>query len=391
MRMMPLLLAVGLAAVQASPVLAVTDRKPPVKQVEQLSDQAAQDLHFKALGFKKRGGIDKATTDRDEAVGQGFPHFASSFSVGGNNYPFTMVGYRPQSGRTATIRTVIIPLRMNFNSFGVNFDISKSFDPAAAVANMVNSPLYRPANYPNGYGQFGDQMQRAAFWNRMDAGHNWHVLMATPAVAPTVDIYVTPETGSLSQDAAGNTFGDVLIDFMDSQARTILQLMDLDSDAVPIFVTSGVTAEALGYHTAYPVGTRNGGSKLQTYVYTSWLDPTQVSPLFADVSTFNHELAEWLNDPFVNNIVPNWAYPPASDPAASCSGNPFLEVGDPQGNGPTFRDFPTVPVTLGGVTYHLQQLVLWQWFADEAPSSAYGGWYTFPAPNSLKQPAVYCN
>jgi hypothetical protein len=83
-------------------------------------------------------------------------------------------------------------------------------------------------------------------------------------------------------------------------------------------------------------------------------------------------------------------YPPASDPSAVCSGNPFLEVGDPQGNGPTYADFPTAQVTLHGVTYHLQQLVLWQWFAGEAPSSAYGGWYTFPLPRSLTQPAVQC-
>lgn len=129
---------------------------------------------------------------------------------------------------------------------------------------------------------------------------------------------------------------------------------------------------------------------LQTYIYTSWLDPALVDPILADVSTFNHELAEWMNDPFINNIVPTWRYPPESDPRAICSGNPFLEVGDPQGNGPTFADFPTIVSTIDGVHYHLQQLVLWQWFADERPSSAFGGWYTFPAPASLTVPAVYC-
>jgi hypothetical protein len=242
-----------------------------------------------------------------------------------------------------------------------------------------------PANFPNGFGQFGDQMQRAAFWNHMDSGHNWHVYMAPPAVGPTVDIEVTPETGVLYQDNNGNYFGDVLIDFMDSQIQTILQFLDVDADVLPIFVTDGVTAEALGYHTAYQVGNR-----LQTFVYTSWLDPALVDPLFADVSTFNHELLEWMNDPFVNNVVPDWMYPPPSDPSTVCSGNPFLEVGDPQGNGPTYADFPTVPVTIHGVTYHLQQLVLWEWFADEAHSSALNGWYTFPAPASLTSPAVYC-
>jgi hypothetical protein len=115
-----------------------------------------------------------------------------------------------------------------------------------------------------------------------------------------------------------------------------------------------------------------------------------VPPIFADVSTFNHELAEWMNDPFINNTVPVWMYPPADDPNTVCSDNPYLEVGDPQGNGPTYVDFPPAFITVGGVTYHLQQLVLWQWFTDQVPSSAYNGWYTFPITDSITQPAVYC-
>jgi hypothetical protein len=201
---------------------------------------------------------------------------------------------------------------------------------------------------------------------------------------------VTPETGALFQDGAGNFIGDVLFDFIDSQAQTILQLLEVGADTLPIFVTDNVTAEALGYHTAYPVQDGEDGTRVQTFIYTSWLDPAVVPPILADVSTFNHELAEWTNDPFTNNIVPTWAYPPASDPNAGCSFNPFLEVGDPQGNGATYVDFPTIEVLIGHVTYHLQQLVLWQWFADQVPSSAFGGWYTFPNPASLTVPAVYC-
>jgi len=362
----------------------------PTKLVEKYPDRQTLTNHLRALGYKLRGGIDKATTDRTESQARSFPYFSSSFSVGGAKYPFTMVGYRPQSGRPATIKTVIIPLRMNFVYFGANQDVSQTFEPGPAVTNMIHSPLYVPAAFPNGVGQFGDQMQRAAFWNLMDAGHQWHVRLDGPTVAPTIDIEITPETGTLYTDAAGNPFGDVLIDFIDSTAQTILQLLDLGADTLPIFVTDNVTAEALGYHTAYSVADGSGGVRLQTFIYTSWLDPALVDPLFADVSTFNHELAEWLNDPFTNNLVPDWFYPPATDPASVCSGNPFLEVGDPQGNGPTYADFPTVPVTIGGVTYHLQQLVLWQWFADQVPSNAYHGWYTFPAPASITAPATYC-
>jgi hypothetical protein len=370
---------------------ATTEVKRPLKPIQQLSDRHAANAHFRALGYRARGGIDKGTTDRDEGNGHSFPHFSSSFSVHGATYPFTMVGYRPQSGRPALIKSVIIPLRMNFAFFGANGDVSHSFDPSPAVANIIRSPLYKPAPFANGVGQFVDQMQRAAFWHQMDEGHDWHVRMDAPQVLDAVDIEVTPETGTtLFQDANGNFFGDVFIDFLDSQAQTILQFLQLDADTLPIFVTDNVTAEALGYHTAYAIPNGENGTRLQTFIYTSWLDPALVDPLFADVSTFNHELAEWTNDPFTNNATPDWFYPPPTDPATICSGNPLLEVGDPQGNGPTFADFPTFASTIGGVTYHLQQLVLWQWFADQVPSSAFGGWYTFPIPSSLTVPAVYC-
>ncbi len=361
-----------------------------IKPVEVLQDRQAVMNHFRALGYRAHGNVDRAMSEGERSKGRSFPTFSSSFSVGSATYPFTMVGFPPKSGRSTEIKTLIIPLRMNFVFFGANFDVSHSFDPGPAVTNITNSPLYLPARFPNGTGQFVDQMQRAAFWNQMDEEHKWHVYMDEPRVAPTVNIEVTPATGTLMQDTAGNFMGDVLFDFIDSQAQTILQLLEVGPDTLPIFVTDNVTAQALGYHTAYPVSDGEGGTHVQTFIYTSWLDPAVVPPIFADVSTFNHELAEWTNDPFTNNLVPDWNFPPPTDPLASCSFNPLLEVGDPQGNGPTYPDFPAIEVPVGHVTYHLQQLVLWQWFADQIPSSAFGGWYTFPSPGSLKVPAVYC-
>jgi hypothetical protein len=369
--------------------LAAPSPDAAIKAVRPIADRAALTEHLRARGYKTRGGIDKGMSDRQDASHRSLPHFTSSLRVQGVPYPFTMVGSPPASGRSSNLRSVIIPLRMNFIYFGANQDVNITFEPGPAVANIVGSPLYVPAAFPNGVGQFGDQMQRAAFWNQMDEDHAWHVRMATPTVAPTVDIEVTPETGAL-YTLGSDYLGDVLIDFMDAQILTILQFLNLDPDVVPIFVTGMTTAEALGYHSAYVVPNADSTQTLRTYMYTSWLDPAKVNPLFADVSTFNHELMEWMNDPFINNVVPMWQYPPASDPAASCSFNNLLEVGDPQGNGPTYADYPTVVVPVGGISYHLQQLVLWQWFTGQRPSSAYHGWYSFPDPSSLREPAVFC-
>jgi hypothetical protein len=343
--------------------------------------------YVKALGHKSRGGIASAKTESSDVKHfRSLTHFSSSFTVGGVNYPFTMLGYPPQSGRQAEFCSVIIPLRVTFFGFSPDPIV---FEPGPAVTNIINSPMYQKAHFANGFGQFGEMMQRATFWNKMDPQRKWSVSMDQPTVMPTIDIEATPETGYLFQ--IGNAlFGNVLIDFLDAQARTIIQLAHLDPDELPVFVTDDVVAEALGYHNAYSVPNSDGTETFQTFIYTSWLDPALVDPIIADVSTFNHENLEWFNDPFINNVVPDWRYPPESDPRAVCSGNPSLEVGDPEGNGPTFDDFPTVVVPLDGVNYHLQDLVMLPWFADEARSSAENGWYDFPATTYITAPAVYC-
>jgi hypothetical protein len=352
-------------------------------------DRAQFETRLRTRGFQRLGGISKAKSDSNDARFRSFPHFTSSFTVNGQTFPFTMLGFPPRTGRPSKFRSVIVPLRMKFIGFGSNGNISVTFDPKDAVTNMVNSPMFEEARFPNGFGQFGDMLQRATFWNKMDPERQWHVRMAPPRILAPIDIEVTPETGVLFQ--VGSTFfGDVLIDFLDSQAQTIMQLKGVDADELPIFVTQNVTAEALGYHAAFSIVNPDATENLQTYIFSSWLDPRFVSSLLADVSTLNHEMGEWLNDPFVNNIVPTWMYPPPTDTRTVCSFNPFLEVGDPQGNGPTFDDFPTVPIVLDGVTYHLQDLVMLPWFADEVPSSAQNGWYDFPATNQITVPAVYC-
>jgi hypothetical protein len=383
---------------------------PAHKSVQDLVRSDSTTLsHLRAASRGHRGqGIEKSKTDHDEARFKSFPHFTSSLTIGGNStfagqtFPFTMVGLPPASGKTANLRSVIVPLRMNFVGTPADFDpnpVDHVFEATRAVLNIVNSPLFNDARFVNGVGQFGDQMQRATFWNQMDRHHRWHVKMNAPRIAKPVTIEVGPEVGFITgSNDPNDPIGIVLFDFMNAQIHTILQFADIEPDEVPIFVTDQVFLDfALGFHDAFVRPNDDGSETLQTFIYTSWLSPKAVNRLFADISTINHELGEWLNDPFVNNVVPTWEYPDvdANDgridrDAHVCSDNNLLEVGDPQGNGPTFRDFDTIDVPLNGFTYHLQQLALMQWFADESPSSALNGWYTFPDPASLTVPAGYC-
>jgi len=378
-----LLLLVGLFVL---PGIASADpeRFRVLKPIQKVQDRATFLRQLHANGYRSKGGIDKSKTGDDDDRSKSFPHFNSSFTYQGVKYPFTMVGYQPKSGRTTSVRSAIIPLRMRF----LYFEQDAVFEPGKAVRNIVKSPMYQDARFANGVGQFGDQLQRATFWNKMDPGRQWHVRMASPRVLDTVEVIVEPDVGELIQlgDTPDTIIGNVRFGFMDAIIHTILQFVDVDPDELPIFVTYDVFADALGYHDAFAVGKGGGNDALQTLIYTSWLEQDLVGDLLADVSTFNHELGEWLNDPYVNNIVPTWNYPNID----VCSFNPFLEVGDPQGNGPNYFTFPTVPIRLNGFTYHFQDLVMLPWFTGEVPSSAQNGWYDFPDTTQISAPFVPC-
>jgi hypothetical protein len=83
-----------------------TDARRAVVQM----DREAFQQHLKAAGHRARGGIDRGKSDSTDERIRSLPHFSSSFSVQGVTYPYTMVGYPPASGRTARLRSVIVPL-----------------------------------------------------------------------------------------------------------------------------------------------------------------------------------------------------------------------------------------------------------------------------------------
>lgn len=121
--------------------------------------------------------------------------------------------------------------------------------------------------------------------------------------------------------------------------------------------------------------------QVQTYIYTSWTTPSIFTADLLDVDTLSHEVSEWMNDPFTNNVVPPWL---AVGPGPFCQGT--LETGD------VVEELPAadIPVPLNGVTYHVQTEALLPWFERQSPSTAAAGAYSYPDTSLVTSVAQDC-
>ena len=135
-----------------------------------------------------------------------------------------------------------------------------------------------------------------------------------------------------------------------------------------VFETSGGSCCILGYH-----GSTAGN---QTYTIAAYNDPGVFSVPIQDIHALSHEVGEWMDDPFGNNIVPTWGN---VGQVSGCQNN--LEDGDPV-TGTAFA------ATLNGFTYHPEDLVFFSWFARQRPSIAVNGQYTFLS--SFTAPSAKC-
>ena len=54
-------------------------------------DRESFQQHLKALGFRRRGGIERSRTESNDEYFRSLPHFFSSFTVAGVTYPYTML------------------------------------------------------------------------------------------------------------------------------------------------------------------------------------------------------------------------------------------------------------------------------------------------------------
>ena len=291
-------------------------------------------------------------------------HWSSTFTSGGKTYKYSMVGTKPSKGsKTTTVPVTIIPLKLTFSN-------GTSFDGSQKVQNTTASPIFQNASFISGNTQYGDAIQRAEFWNSVSTtSPNYHVLVGAPTIANTVSITVPAANGATVKDSSGKTIGIIDINWFDPQIQALLTSMHFTANMLPIFLSNNVYlsqgAPTLsnccigGYHSAV-----KNSAGLQTYIWTVNADAGIQGGFGEDVSALSHELAEWYNDPFTNNVVPNWISPIA--PQYGC--NNALEVGDP---------LVGVVFTVSGFSSHLQDEAFFSWFARQTPSIAIGGKYTY--------------
>ena len=320
----------------------------------QLIGDAALSARFTTLG-----GADVLPTTRT------IPHWWGSAldPSDGKTYGFNMVGADPDSCSGAacsvTIEADITPVLVNvggrtFDGYNVlaaalaspQFDVNDYGSTPFATAGAPNLP--RGAGGPlsqNDAGallQLQDATMRAQF-NRTGSS-NYHVILH-PNVLPPVTIDVPVNQGTLLQSGRGVVFADVNVSWWAAQIQNLTT--KADPTHLPIYLTDNVLLYEgrdvfncciIGFHGTRAAGSGNGSSnsngnaKVQTFAWASYISPgIYARPnggtywALQDIHAISHEIAEWADDPFVNNYVEPWLTPTA--PQYGCT--PILETGDP--------------------------------------------------------------
>jgi hypothetical protein len=372
----------------------------------------------------------------------------------GVTYGYNMVGADPNScgsGCSTTIQADITPLIVKID--GMTFDgtavlpatlLSPQFasndygsTPFATGPDMISTdPAVASIFSPRGPGgllsqgdagrllQLEDATMRAQF-NKTGASSPYHVILQ-PNVLPAVTIDVPSNQGTIIQSGRGVLAADIDIGWWSSKINNLEQ--SADPTHLPIYLSNQVFLYevndptqccVIGYHGTKATGNgggptnSHGNAPVQTFAWASYVQPGFYSRpnggtdwALQDIHALSHEISEWADDPFVNNLVEPWLTPTA--PQYGCTniletGDPVVGIGFAMGNN-TFEQGPNPNGTQSADGYyHPEDEALLPWFLRLAPNhvseptqnpSTNVGRYTFmgdlnPYPG-FRQPATGC-
>src|SRR6266567_7688734 len=229
-----------------------------------------------------------------------------SFTSGGTTYNYNMVGVPPFPSSSATIPTVIIPVKIVISN-GSTFDPSHVLSNGKTVINnTVASPIFASIPFTSGGVSMGttqyiDAYQRANFWDT--TGNPSQLLLGIPTVKAEQTLNVPRHYGSTGV-VFGFNAGLVDINYFDAQAHTILTNLGITPSTFAIFLTYDVYLTQHhsccigGYHSS-----TGSTSAPQSYAHATYVD--HAGAFSQDVSALSHEVGEWADDPLVVNINGN--------------------------------------------------------------------------------------
>lgn len=379
------------------------------------------------------------------------PHWygATKDSSNGVTYGYNMVGADPHkcSGAACdvTVQVDITPIKVNI--------AGRTFDGSSVVQPTLDSPQFATNDYgstpfataagafPNapafirGTGgalsqedagqqlQLQDATMRAQFDKTGASGYH---LRLHPNLLPPVTIDVPKNQGILRVSGRGVVFADVNISWWSGQINNLEQ--SADPTHLPLYLTDDVMLYTggnpdnccvIGYHGTRAAGSGGGSANsqgnavVQTFAWSSYVSPGLYSRAnggtdwaLQDIHAVSHEIAEWADDPFVNNTVNPWLTPTA--PQYGCTtvletGDPVVGIGFAMGTN-TFRQGPNPDGkgTSADGYYHPEDEAILPWFlrqpssntGSEVNQSGTGGRYTLmgdlnPFPG-FRAPATGC-
>jgi len=303
--------------------------------------------------------------------------------VGGN--PFS----NPPTG--SAITAVVVP---------TIFDIGGTiFDPTApnncdtgysAVDRFNLSPLVQPV--PNltfngvnvGTVQYIDGFMRAEFWNAIGDNPAYSNPISFSTAAP---ITITAGTNGITSGSGCTLMGEISQSFLNTQISARIQALTLSGAISPtklvIFLTSNVVGSSASPPT--PPGTSGccnwgyhsvTGNPPQFYIFADYSTATVFEA--TNVGIASHEIAEFMNDPLLNNSTPAWG---GIGSQPGCSG--VLEVADP-------LTAVHASITLNGFTYKTQELAYFSWFFNSPSTPSLGAGGIFSSNGSLRGPSKDC-
>jgi hypothetical protein len=328
------------------------------------------------------------------AIGATIPMLNYSFHAtkDGHTYNGVMVGTSPFAPPAGTkISTVIVPLKVTSGGFVFDPTAANPCDSGvSAVKRFRSSPLVSTVknltiNGVNvGTTQYINGFRRAEFWNQF-VGSSFYQNTLSPVVTAKVESVDAGAHGIADFSGCG-LLGIVSFNWLDSYLTgTLIPSLTAQGVIGPtkfvVFLLSNVVESLtdppslgscciLGYHGAT-------GNPVQTYSPMNW-DTTGDFSFGAaqDASVSSHEIGEFMDDPLATNPTPAWGH---IGQVGGCQGN--LEVGDPL----TGTLMPGI--TLGGKTYHVQELAFFSWYFNRngVPSLGAGGKFssngTFSGPS----------